>query len=296
MMPKGLPAPSNSRSWLCGLLLACLLPLSCDTGTFDPYDNGERYFTLFGYLDERETEHTLRVIPLSRFPAEINDPSEPQASIDGVVTSTDVRTGQVTRWNHRLDRLADGTYGHVFRGRFQVRAGRTYRLEITRNDGTVTAAETTIPRFPVTVPDPDTLFFPYEVSPDSALTQVVNLPGIVSPWEIFLDYDLQGRLVRVPYGRSGSRTEDGWQITVRLNEDAVKMREVLGLDPDARLPLLHAITISVRTLDNAWDPPEGEFDPEILAQPGVLSNVELGYGFWGGIGSYIHTWRAPDLN
>ncbi|NNE68937.1 MAG: hypothetical protein HKN29_01095 [Rhodothermales bacterium] len=296
MKAKGLPARSTSAIRLGGLLLVCLLPLSCDTGTFDPFDNGERYFTLFGYLDERESEHTLRVIPLSRFPAEITDPSEPQASIDGVVTSTDVRTGVVTRWNHRLDRLDDGNYGHVFRGRFQVRPGRTYRVEITRNDGKVTAAETTIPRFPVTVPDPDTLFFPYEVSPDSALTQEVHLPGIVSPWEIYLDYDLQGTWVRVPYGRSGSRTEDGWKITVELNRDAVKMREVLGIPPGGRLPLLHAISISVRALDDSWDPPAGEFDPEVLAQPGVLSNVELGYGFWGGIGSYIYTWRAPGLN
>ncbi|MFT4605084.1 MAG: hypothetical protein ACI9W4_001823 [Rhodothermales bacterium] len=280
------------KSVLCTLLLAVIL-VSCDTGTFDPFDNGERYFTVYGFLDERESVHTLRVIPISRFAAEIEDLSVPQASIDGVVTSTDVRTGAVTRWNHRLDRMADGTYGHVFRSQFGVRAGRTYRLEITRNDGTVTAAETTIPRFPITRPDPDTLFFPYNVSPDSALTQEVHLPGIVSPWEIYLDYDLQGRWVRVPYGRSGQRTADGWKFTVNLQDDAVQMRRVMGLDAGDALPLVHAITVSIRALDEAWDPPEGNFDPEALAQPGVLSNVEQGYGFWGGIGTYIYTWTVP---
>lgn len=280
----------RSAVWI--LLLAVAL-VSCDTGTFDPFDNGERYFTVYGFLDERETEHTVRVIPIARFAAEIQDPSVPQASIDGVVTSTDLRTGQVTLWNHRLDRLEDGSLGHVFRGRFQVRPGRTYRLDITRSDGTVTSAETTIPRFPVTKPDPDILFFPYEVSPDSALTQEVHLPGIVSPWDIYLDYDLQGRLVRVPYGRSGERTADGWKLTVSLRDDAVKMRQAMGLDAAAQLPLLHAITVSIRALDDAWDPPEGTFDPEVLAQPGVLSNVEKGYGFWGGIGTYIYTWTVP---
>ena len=284
--------PSRVRTPLWILLLAVVL-VSCDTGTFDPFDNGERYFTLYGFLDERESTHTLRVIPISRFAAEIEDPSVPQASIDGVVTSTDLRTGEVTLWNHRLDRMEDGTFGHVFRGRFQVRAGRTYRLEITRNDGTVTAAETTIPRFPVTRPDPDTLFFPFNVSPDSALTQEVHLPGIVSPWEINLDYHLQNRLVRVPYGRPGERTADGWKFTVSLQDDAVEMRRVLGLTAEDPLPSLSAITLSIRALDDSWDPPEGEFDPEMLAQPGVLSNVEKGYGFWGGIGTYIYSWSVP---
>jgi hypothetical protein len=115
----------------------------------------------------------------------------------------------------------------------------------------------------------------------------------VSPWDINLDYDLQGLLVRVPYGRSGERTADGWKITVNLQDDAVEMRRVLGLSPDDALPLLHAITVSIRALDDAWDPPEGNFDPEVLAQPGVLSNVEKGYGFWGGIGTYIYTWAPP---
>ncbi|MBO6576882.1 MAG: hypothetical protein JJ896_16070 [Rhodothermales bacterium] len=276
-----------------GVILACLAGLSCDSGDFDPFDNDRRYFTVFGYLDERDAQHTLRVIPLTRLAENITDPSDPQASIDGVVTSTDLRTGEVTRWNHRLDRLSDGNYGHVFRARFPARAGRSYLLEITRNDGTVTWAETTIPRFPAVRPVPDTLFFPWEVNPDSALTQRVFLPGITSPWDIHLMYDLSGRWVRVPYGRTGRRVDGGWEFTVDLADDAGKMREVMGLPPTAPLAGVHAIELQVRTLAEEWDPPDGEFDPEVLAQPGVLSNVQQGYGLWSGIGSYFHTFIRP---
>ena len=78
-----------------------------------------------------------------------------------------------------------------------------------------------------------------------------------------------------------------------LQDDAVEMRRVLGLTAEDPLPSLSAITLSIRALDDSWDPPEGEFDPEMLAQPGVLSNVEKGYGFWGGIGTYIYSWSVP---
>ena len=275
------------------LALVVLLVASCDSGTFDPFDNDERYFTVYGFVAERELDHKVRVIPVTRLAEAIDDPAHPQASIDAVVTSTDLRDGTVTRWGHRLERFADGSYGHVFRGRFLPQPGRTYRLEITRNDGTVASAETTIPRFPFTVPEPERLFFPYEVSMDSALVQDVELPGIVSPWDMHMVYDLQGTFYRIPYGRTGVRTEDGWRVTVDLVRDARSIREVYGLAPDAELPLLHAMTLQVRALGDEWDPPRGEFDPEVLAQPGILSNVDKGYGIWSSIASFQYTWIAP---
>ena len=88
------------------MLVATLaLPiLCCGTTSIDPIENDSRYFTVFGFLDERETRHAVRVIPITRLAENIVSPTQPQASIDGEVAVTDTRTGVRTRWNHRLER------------------------------------------------------------------------------------------------------------------------------------------------------------------------------------------------
>ena len=54
--------------------------------------------------------------------------------------------------------------------------------------------------------------------------------------------------------------------------------------------------LQIRMLDSGWDPPGGIFDPEILAQPGALSNVENGYGYFGSVGLYIQEWNIEHLS
>jgi hypothetical protein len=136
--------------------------------------------------------------------------------------------------------------------------------------------------------------FPYEVSPDSGLVGRVRLPEVESPWDVVVTYDLQGRFVRLPYGRPGNKSENGgWEFNIDMGADAPRMRSYFGLDSSTPLPLLHAILLQVRVLDANWDPPRGIFDPELLAQPGSLSNVVNGNGFWGGVGLYQYVWNAP---
>jgi len=278
------------------LCLIGLLTLSSCSDTFlDPFENDGRYYSVYGFLDASESVHHLRVIEVTRFAEEIEADRPDTRNFDAQVTTTDLTTGETTRWTHQLRQLSDGTYGHIFTGRFLARQGRTYRLEVLRSNGRITSAETTIPRFPVTVPSPDTLFFPYEASPDSAFAAHVTLPDIASPWDITLFYDLQGSNVEVPYGRPGSRTDEGgWTFEVDMPRDAPLMRSFLNLGATDPLPLLHAITLQIRALDANWDPPGGVFDPEILAQPGTMSNVENGYGFFGSVGLYQYTWIAPQ--
>ena len=275
-----------------GILLFAVT--GCSDSFIDPFDNDERYFTVYGYIDVLETNHAIRVIPVKRTPEVIRTPSDPDAFIDAMVTSVDLQTGVETRWRHSLEQLSDNSYGHIFRSTFMPRPGRTYELTIERNDGITTTAQTTMPHLPITIPSPDTLFYPYEIAPEAAWGQEIFLPDIASPWDITVSYDLQGRLARVPYGRPGSRTDDGgWVFTINPSEDAPAMREFMGIQPGNPLPLLHAIEIKVSVLDDKWDPPQGIFDPEQLEFPDQLSNVERGYGFWGAIGLYQYTWIAP---
>ncbi len=283
------------NNYLRAILLICLLLIqtSCSDTMIDPFSNDGRFFTIYGFVDEFERQQAIRVIPITRKAVQIDTPSADQAFIDATVSSKDLLTGEITHWQHSLEELDDGSYGHIFRTAFFPRRGRTYELTVLRSDGVTTKATTTLPYLPITKPAPDTLFFPYEISPDSAWSQEVNLPGISSPWDIIVTYDLQGLPARVFYGRPGERTEEGWRFNIDPSADAPEMRQFMGIPEGNPLPLLHAIEIQVRVLDDDWDPPRGIFDPELIARPGVLSNVENGYGLWGSIGFYQYTWIAP---
>lgn len=275
--------------WTALASLVCLV--SCSDTFLDPFENDGRYYSVYGFIDASESLHHVRVVEITRFAEEIEENRIDTRNLDARVTSTDLSTGATTLWTHQLKPLDDGTWGHVFSGRFLPQPGHTYRLEIERSDGQITSAETTVPRFPTTIPAPDTLFFPYEASPDSAHSALITVPDIASPWDITLFYNLQSQNVRVSYGRPGTRTaEGGWQFEVDMPRDAPQMRAFLGLTPQDALPLVHAITLQIRALDANWDPPDGIFDPDILAQPGTMSNVENGFGFFGSIGLYQYTW------
>ena len=272
-----------------GLLLVLA---SCQDALIDPFESEAHYFTVFGYLDLTETAHALRVVPVSRLPERIETLDDPLASIDAEVTTTDLTTGQVTRWTHHLERLTDDTYGHIFRANFPVNEGRTYRLDVRRSDGATTTAE-------VFVPSSTTLPAPVlgAVEGEGRLRQEVVLPEIASPWNVQVHYHIPlGEVIRVPvdYYRSGTRTADGgWRFTINLSDDADAVNAYLDEEfNEFQTFELIAMSVTLRVLDERWDPPGGLFEPEILAQPRAFTNVENGYGFFGALGVYLHVWSV----
>lgn len=277
--------------WALGLLV-CIT--GCDDTAIDPFDNDERYYSIYGFLevDYEDLEQTVRIIPITRRAERIESPIDPQAEIDAVVTSTNLRTGQTVRWRHSLEKLDDGNYAHIFRSSFFVQQGHTYRLEVERSDGIMTWAETTVPRA-TEAPQ----FEAAKQLPETGdIVQEVYLPHIPSPWEITVIYYV-GTGITTPfpieYGRVGSPTDDGgWRFTINVTKDQKTLSSILGVPVDQFQ--WAAMGMNIRMLDDQWTPPEGLFDPEVLAQPGALSNVENGYGFWGSIGLFQHTWSVSD--
>lgn len=298
-----LPSRLTTGLNLVCLLVVCLLAMGCDDTTIDPFENETRYFSVYGFLDQMETEHAVRVIPITRFAEEINTPTDPGATIDAEVFSTDLTTGQRLRWTHTLESLEDGTFGHVFKAKFLVQPGRSYRLEVIRSDGKRASAETRVPagheiniveRGPVEYRDDSTRFF-----------QDLTIPGIPSPWDLsaiyMWDAGLGTKRIYSSYGRTGERTQDGgWTFRVNISDDQVAVREFAQWMTDQGYMQEgdpHSVTsmgIRIRVLDQSWDPPKGVFDPEVLAQPDVMSNVENGYGFFGSIGMFEDWWRVEE--
>jgi hypothetical protein len=189
---------------------------------------------------------------------------------------------------------------------FPVTPGNTYTLRVTRSDGIETTAVTTVPLIS------DSFILdrrPFTINADStAITQeIIAPPVIASPWAIHVIYLYTGGGVNtrefVPYGRSGEPTSDGgWRFVIEpiadkeLVDAAIERQLAEGLLSPGDLVVLDGMGIDYRLLDDNWNPPEGEFDPEVLAQPGTLSNVENGYGFFGSVGYYREEWNVREFS
>lgn len=281
------------------LLASFLILTACDSTFVDPFEGQERYFSVYGILQTTETEHYIRVVPIRRSIEDIIEPRDTQAKIDASVTSVDLQTGTKTTWAHHLLRLADGKYGHVFSASFMVSPGHTYRLEIKRTSGATTVAETTIPH-------PGSISISQELPQliSDSLYQTITIENMSWPNRIDIVYEVGFGLGmdfrRVFYGRSGQRTEHGWQLDINLTGDASYLKELLGIPDDQLLPLA-SIDARLEIPDAGWIPvydtwttPE-DWDLAVLAQPEQLSNVQNGYGFWGSISvSNPQSWMITE--
>ena len=282
-------------------LISVLCLSACEDTVIDPFNNDEKYFTIYGSLDLLERSHEVRVIPVTRRAQKVTNDKDPASQLDAMVRTINLLNDDTVRWHHSLEELEDNTFGHVFRANFIISAGGIYRIEVVRSDGAITHAETRVP-----VIHTAQLFEsePVLFSNDSTtLTQDIHIPQINSPWDIQAVYLWASgpinRRVFVPYGRRGKRGENGgWDMTLEISEDQKYVRENIEQSrtqefENFNLPVtLSAMGVQVRILDENWDPPNGVFDPETLESPDVLTNVVNGYGFWGSIGLYREEWNA----
>ncbi len=286
------------------LFLIGSLPLvlfsACDSSFIDPFENEDRFYTIYGFLDQTANfqpgaTHAVRVIPVTRRIERIEDPSDDQASIDARVFSIDTMTGQEIEWTHSLDKLDNGYYGHVFRSSFFVAPGRTYRIEVRRSDGVITSAETTIPSLSSVVAQRP---LPVRSENDQQVLQDILLPDVAAIWDITLIYRLRVEtcffgiptIQRLPYGKSGELTSEGWLLTASVSNDKEMIAEQVA-EPNL---YLCAMGVEAKVLDANWQLPstEEELSAQTLAsQP---SNVENGYGFWGSIGLLQSEWQISD--
>ena len=89
--------------------------------------------------------------------------------------------------------------------------------------------------------------------------------------------------------------EDIWDVQHVVKDD-IAWSLSTGQQPTGAPYGLTALGFQVRILDKNWDPPEGVFNLKVLAQPGALSNVNNGYGFFGSIGVYREEWNVEHMS
>jgi hypothetical protein len=282
------------------LILPVVVHVGCETAV-DPYTGTAPPYTIWGVMNSEADTQKVRVFSISGQPG-ISRPDD----LDATVSSVDLTTGTRTEWTHRKVLFEGGDQGHVFWAASRVEPGRAYRLDVVRSDGATSSAQVTVP-LPVEVnleTSEDRSDIPVQIigsAPNLLGVEVRyeagNLPP-ANPWPPekgihpnvlhFVDISYQDDLVE---------TEDGWSFDIRMQRDYDLVRDeyernclVTEGAPDISL---RRVELHFVAADSAWNPPGGRFDPEILVEPGAMSNVENGFGFLGA-GQVVRVrWTPP---
>lgn len=279
------PTSSGRLAALILVLTAGLVLTACEEGV-DPLLESDRHYSLYGFLNMNRDTQYVRVDEI-RPTLRLTDPSP----LDARVTSTDQVTGEVVVWRDSVFAFSDGTYAHLFYAPFRVIPTHTYRLLVERGDGATTWVETRIPDRPQA-----------QVQP--AVTRVVNQatlssqavvwegitrePDSTAVWYRFfseagkplIDEKLPPKRVQL--------TPEGLEVQIDLTADRDTLLERVG----RRVLLGMGMTIILRNAE--WDPPGEGFDPRVLSQPGVFSNVRQGFGFVGAAGAFSVEWVLDE--
>lgn len=282
------------------ILILCLpLLLGCDD-TVDPFVGEERPFTIWGFLDAGADTQKVRVFTIEeRLGLDRSGP------IDAVVTSTDLDTGEQRQWRDSEVTFADSSVGHVFWSAFRAEFGHRYRLEVARSDGAVSSVEVAVPgpvelllddntnrtTVPVTILGSPPRLIKVEVEYDASTVTPANPwpPGSPRPAGIRFP-------VAVSYNDDLDRIAGGWETEINMIRDFGRVQEAFERNCLVKdLIALRRIELRLLVASEDWDPPGGTFDPDVLVQPGAFSNVENGFGFFGGGFTIAERW-TPSLD
>ncbi len=286
----------NLSRTVLGALLMTLVLASCSETIIDPFDNEDRLFTIYGYLNPLDTLQTIRIIPVSRRNEPLNGARESIKTIEAEVFSIDMTGLTVVEWEHSLKQFPDGSWGHFFTGNFPVRAGHTYRLVITKVDGSTTIAQTTVPD------NADQLLIersdPY-LDPTLGLVQDITIPGDRNLWDFQVFYRVRGggfsKSVIVP--KSIPRPDGGgpWTVVLPIGRDqevvfeAIRNTNLLG---DGLIAQLVSMGLLFRVVDDNWESYLNQTDEQLMNRSDSGSNVLNGAGYWGAMGLLSHEWSV----
>ena len=247
----------------------------------NPLVEEPRPFTVYGYLDPTSSLQVVRVFPIGEKIQELAD-----RPLDAVVTTYDLATGEQHNWKDSLVTFVSGEQGHIFVARFMPAYERSYRLEVTRSDGVTSRATVTVPSYVRLAPPPLTISntivpFVLETTAEPNIVQAemrylaAALQPPTEPGPIF-------HPVNISYRGEEKPAASGLQIEVDVREDY----RIVQAEFDRNC--LTTEFIAVRKMDfvvfigdEAWVPPGNVFDPEVLVEPGLFSNIENGLGFFG---------------
>jgi len=273
--------------WLAFVSVACEHDVVAVLGT-------EKPFTLYGILSPQLDTQWVRVYPIEgRL-----DPAKPEY-LEAHVTSTDLQSGDQRVWKDSLIIEANGMYAHVYWSPFPAAYDHTYRVKARDTDGAVTAADAIVPPLTELVIEEPTGKHPI-LLPVLVKGEAPRLLKIEVVYGFDFKYTLPAEKIdtlAISYDGKQQKVEEGWRININLSADFEKVQRFIEQNGKYDLSygiLLTGITIRLIVACEAWDPPEGVFDSEVIVQPGTMSNVDNGFGFVGAGYRLKKTWLPPE--
>lgn len=279
---------------------AVLLSIGCETSV-NPIIGEDRPYTMWGFFDAGADTQKVRVFSIEEFPG-IDRPG----AVDASVTSTDLTTGEMRQWTYRRVTYADSATGHVFFSPFRTKHEHRYRLEVARSDGETASATVTVPpEMEVVIEqdpfNPSATAYIYGDVPNlisvAVRYEATNLPPLNSWPENRPVHPTVFFPVDVPYDGKGEQIPGGWRFYIDLAKDFELVQDafkgaclVTGGAPDIAL---RRVEFRLFSADSSWRPPNGVFDPDVLVEPGTMSNVKNGYGFFGAGRMFNERWLPP---
>ncbi|NNE69514.1 MAG: hypothetical protein HKN29_04030 [Rhodothermales bacterium] len=317
---------SRSLPLLLGAVL--LVVLSACESSVAPRADTDRHFSLYGVVSPDADSQGVLVFPIENELREL--PAEP---IDAILTSTDLETGEELVWSDSLVFREDGVV-HVYWAPFRAIHDRSYQLSVRSADGDRRAAVTVkvppeaeiapglvrediwiLQDVAITAPVErlnflQVRYFVKAKVPPAALAYPVLLPdkqtslgapppptdpqAPLPPTDSLI---VQQFIVPVDYSNDSFLDASGWTIPINFSFDFTDIRQrvarVAQPDPTYGIRLEH-IEITLVAANAEWAAPQNVYDPEVLIQPGTMTNVQGGFGFVGAGYRLSHTYNLPD--
>ena len=252
-------------------------------------------YTLWGRLDPTSSTQAVRVSPILK----TADAEEP-ASLDVTVTTTHLRTGDVTTWRDSSFTFPSGRLAHVFLADFRPEYGAAYLFRVRRPDGQETTAQFTVP--PRVVPT----FAPSEPVPEPIQLILPAAPRIVGAKVTYAIRVLRS------YGQVGPARGDlieetvidseapelyefGWTLPVRFGVHTGRLDQRM-IDLQVKCFTVEGIRIGGAVANETWAAPYPlSFSRELLIQPTAVTNVDNGFGFVGAAYAFDVVWPFDPL-
>ena len=261
------------------LVVAVLLLTRCDDTVLDPFIDSDLHYSIGGFLDGGVDTQFVRITPVrdSIFLS--------PGPLDATVKLEHLTTGQATLWHdsvfyYKAAGATSEQIAHNYWSAFPLQPLATYRLTVTQSDGQRSITTVTLPdSFPTPIVEGNT----------------IKMAGITRLADVVVEYRMQDQLSgqiitsAVSYLRSVSPVQgELWVGVDRAGDEArINARFVI-----ARLQVL-SIKITVAAAGPDW-PELAEIDNETLALPDVVSNIEEGVGFLGGVISKTFYWPGYE--
>ncbi len=271
-------------------VLAAVVLAGCEVGVV-PVTGTDEPFSLYGSLTPQADTQWVRVFPIEdRLQRSTDEP------IDALLTSQVLEAGTEHAWTDSVSVDTGGLYSHLYWSAFTAEHGATYRVVATRSDGARSMATVQVPSLARLVMPPRAAAAP-RVMRALVAGEVPRLIRIevTYRYRYRTAFGVDVGYTTVSYENKERRVEGGWYIDVMPSEDLREVQVQLQMGQNETVSLrLTQLVLRLIVANEEWSPPGGEFDPDILVQPGTLSNVENGFGFIGAGYRLSATWVPFD--